>query len=219
VRASLLALQRLAEGQLAAGQFGAAAGSAAQVLAQAEALQLPDLVAHSHFLLGRAHSGQSEWAAAEQALGEALSSARSLGLRGLEWRSLGALSRVYRGRHKPQAAQDALSQASAVLEGLSRGLPDEATRQLFLAQPEVQSMLAPPAGPPGLADSPYPAGLTGREVEVLRLVASGLTNAQIGEKLIVSPLTVNAHLRSIYRKLDVTSRAAATRYALEHGLT
>jgi DNA-binding NarL/FixJ family response regulator len=54
---------------------------------------------------------------------------------------------------------------------------------------------------------------------VLRLVASGLTNAQVAERLVVSPLTVNAHLRSIFGKLGVTSRAAATRYAVEHGLT
>ncbi|HEX2035311.1 MAG TPA: LuxR C-terminal-related transcriptional regulator [Chloroflexota bacterium] len=63
-----------------------------------------------------------------------------------------------------------------------------------------------------------PGGLTAREVEVLRLVARGLTNAQVAAQLVVSPLTVNAHLRSIFSKLDVTSRAAATRYAVEHGL-
>jgi DNA-binding NarL/FixJ family response regulator len=65
----------------------------------------------------------------------------------------------------------------------------------------------------------YPAGLTEREVEVLRLLAQGLTNIQIAEHLIVSPYTVNAHLRHIFNKLDVTSRAAATRYAIEHNLT
>jgi ATP/maltotriose-dependent transcriptional regulator MalT len=65
----------------------------------------------------------------------------------------------------------------------------------------------------------YPNDLTAREVEVLRLLARGLTNAQIAEELVVSLLTVKAHLRSIYSKLGVTSRSAATRYALEHGLS
>jgi DNA-binding NarL/FixJ family response regulator len=67
-----------------------------------------------------------------------------------------------------------------------------------------------------LPDSP--AGLTGREVEVLRLLATGLTNAQIAERLVISLLTVKAHVRSIYSKLDITSRSAATRYALDHKL-
>ena len=61
-------------------------------------------------------------------------------------------------------------------------------------------------------------GLTTREVEVLALVAEGLTDAEVAERLVVSIRTVHAHLRSIYRKLDVRSRSAATRYALEHGL-
>lgn len=66
--------------------------------------------------------------------------------------------------------------------------------------------------------SDLPAGLTPREVEVLTLVAAGLTNAQVAEKLFVSPPTVNAHLRTIYSKLGVGSRAAAVRFATEHGL-
>ncbi len=49
-------------------------------------------------------------------------------------------------------------------------------------------------------------------------MADGLTDAQIAERLVVSLRTVNAHLRSIYRKLDVRSRSAATRYAVERGL-
>jgi DNA-binding NarL/FixJ family response regulator len=52
-------------------------------------------------------------------------------------------------------------------------------------------------------------------VEVLRLLAQGLTDAQIAEQLVISPRTVNAHLTSIYRKIGVTSRTAAARYALE----
>ncbi len=66
--------------------------------------------------------------------------------------------------------------------------------------------------------SDYPAGLTSREVEVLRLVASGMTDAQIAAELVISPRTVNAHLFSIYSKLGVGSRSAATRYAIEHNL-
>jgi predicted ATPase/DNA-binding CsgD family transcriptional regulator len=60
--------------------------------------------------------------------------------------------------------------------------------------------------------------LTAREIEVVRLVAEGLTDAAIAERLVVSIRTVHAHLRSIYSKLDVTTRTGAVRRALEHRL-
>jgi DNA-binding NarL/FixJ family response regulator len=53
---------------------------------------------------------------------------------------------------------------------------------------------------------------------VLQLVAQGLTNPQIAEQLVISPRTVHAHLRAIYGKLEVATRSAATRFAVEHGL-
>jgi DNA-binding NarL/FixJ family response regulator len=62
------------------------------------------------------------------------------------------------------------------------------------------------------------SGLSERELEVLRLVAEGLTNPQVADRLYVSPRTVGFHLRSIYRKLGVPSRTAAAKAALEQGL-
>ena len=58
--------------------------------------------------------------------------------------------------------------------------------------------------------------LTGREVEVLRLLADGLTNAEIGKRLFISPKTVEHHVARIYRKLDVHSRSQAATYAARH---
>jgi len=78
-------------------------------------------------------------------------------------------------------------------------------------QPLLPTLSARPA-------TTSPEGLTAREVEVLRLLAQGLTDAQIAEQLVLSLHTVHAHLRSIYSKLGVTSRSAATRYAFEHQL-
>lgn len=63
-----------------------------------------------------------------------------------------------------------------------------------------------------------PASLTPREVDVLRLVVEGLTDPEIAEELVISPRTVHAHLRNVYGKLDVHSRTAAARIALEHDL-
>jgi DNA-binding NarL/FixJ family response regulator len=60
--------------------------------------------------------------------------------------------------------------------------------------------------------------LSAREVEVLQLVAQGLTDPQVAERLYLSPRTVGVHLRSIYRKLGVPSRAAAVKEAVERHL-
>jgi DNA-binding CsgD family transcriptional regulator/tetratricopeptide (TPR) repeat protein len=76
-----------------------------------------------------------------------------------------------------------------------------------------------PPTPPAKSPPASPFGLTVREVEVLRLLAQGLTDAQIAEQLIISPRTVNTHLKAIYGKIQVSSRSAATRYALEQRLT
>ena len=63
-----------------------------------------------------------------------------------------------------------------------------------------------------------PEGLSARELEVLTLVAEGYTDAEVAERLVVSLRTIHTQLRSVYRKLGVHTRSAATRYALEHGL-
>jgi predicted ATPase/DNA-binding CsgD family transcriptional regulator len=109
-----------------------------------------------------------------------------------------------------RAQLDEASFAAALAEGRSM-TPEQILTMPPLApqQPKVE---------PAVSTANYPAGLTEREVEVLRLLTQGLTNAQIAERLIVSPYTVNAHLRHIFNKLDVPSRAAATRYAVEHNL-
>ena len=62
------------------------------------------------------------------------------------------------------------------------------------------------------------AGLTNRELQVLRLVATGRTNRAISEELGLSEKTVARHIANIFNKLDVSSRAAATAYAFEHHL-
>src|SRR5437016_1000099 len=68
------------------------------------------------------------------------------------------------------------------------------------------------------SESSHDNNLTIREMEVLRLVAQGWTDAQIAEELVISRRTVNAHLTSIYSKIKVSSRSAATRYAIDRKL-
>jgi predicted ATPase/DNA-binding CsgD family transcriptional regulator len=84
--------------------------------------------------------------------------------------------------------------------------------------PAVQvSPISPSATSPKHPDR-HPEGLTAREVDVLHLLAGGLTNPQIAERLVVSLPTINTHVAAIFNKLGVNSRSAATRYAVEHHL-
>jgi DNA-binding CsgD family transcriptional regulator len=87
--------------------------------------------------------------------------------------------------------------------------PEEAI-EYALEEPEPPDDMEPPEA--------YPAGLSAREVEVLRLVALGMTNAQIARELYISPRTVNAHMGSVYHKIGSSTRAEAARFASEHGL-
>ncbi len=83
-------------------------------------------------------------------------------------------------------------------------------------EPASSSPLVTTKPAPGNAQSrasTAPDSLTAREVDVLRLVAQGWTDAQIADALVISPRTVNAHLTSIYRKIRVSSRHAAAHYA------
>jgi DNA-binding NarL/FixJ family response regulator len=64
----------------------------------------------------------------------------------------------------------------------------------------------------------WPAGLTTRELEVLRLLARGLSNKQIAAELVISPKTAGSHVEHIYRKIDASNRAQASLFAMRHGL-
>ena len=80
------------------------------------------------------------------------------------------------------------------------------------------ALLAQETSPQAEAPAAYPADLSAREVEVLRLVARGMTNARIAEELYISPRTVNAHMGSVYHKIGSSTRAQAARFATEHDL-
>jgi DNA-binding NarL/FixJ family response regulator len=70
---------------------------------------------------------------------------------------------------------------------------------------------------PGARTS-WPAGLSDREVDVIRLVARGLTNRGIAERLVISSRTAEHHVQHIYAKIGASTRAAAAMFAMEHGL-
>jgi DNA-binding NarL/FixJ family response regulator len=110
---------------------------------------------------------------------------------------------------------------------IADGLSDEHLRTTFLSSPLVMELRvnarSPIVASAAAAEEPtpsdtYPAGLTAREVAVLRLVAQGATNRQIAETLFISVKTVNAHMTNILNKIGCDNRTAATTFAVQHGL-
>jgi DNA-binding NarL/FixJ family response regulator len=87
--------------------------------------------------------------------------------------------------------------------------------------PAVSARLLAVAGAPEPADGgarPVPDNLTAREVDVLRLIAAGLSNREIASKLFLSEATVKSHINRLFAKAAIRDRAGAVRYAYRHGL-
>jgi DNA-binding CsgD family transcriptional regulator len=149
-----------------------------------------------------------------------------------------ARAAVFLATGDPSAAMPRLRRARGVWERLGarydtalcrmlvgralRALGDEesAVTELSAAQRTLAELGARPAQQEAAAliRPTFPAGLTGREVEVLRLVAVGKTNTQIAAELFLSEKTVSRHLSNIFTKIDVASRTAAAAFAYEHRL-
>jgi DNA-binding NarL/FixJ family response regulator len=100
--------------------------------------------------------------------------------------------------------------------------PDAAARVLE-AQPgldrdAVTAVLEAAGQRAGRGRQPWPAGLSDREVEVLRLLSRGRSMREIADVLFISPSTVHTHIAHIYEKVGVSTRASAALFAMENGL-
>ncbi len=116
------------------------------------------------------------------------------------------------------AARWAEGQAMRLEEAIAFALTTDDAPEITAAPLPAKVATISPGNAVVTSPTGHPAGLTVRELEVLRLLVQGLTYAQIADTLVVSRRTVNAHATSIYSKLGVTSRAMATRLATEHHL-
>ncbi len=126
-----------------------------------------------------------------------------------------AVAEMYQSMKEPRAWRPALA-------------PDKATRQLrdevaaHRLDPRAVDAVLLAAGQPRSSrrsERAWPAGLTDREVDVLRAITRGLANKEIARGLHVSPATVHTHVLNLYGKIGVKTRAGATLYAFEHDLT
>jgi predicted ATPase/DNA-binding CsgD family transcriptional regulator len=195
------------------GNYALARAQYEESLAVAIELGLAGFIASGLKGLGcvAAAQGQYTWSALLWGAAENRPESYSVAIPRTIYERMRAAARTHLGE---SAFAQALAEGRAMTPAQALAAHEALSTQTALQaeQPEVASPF-PTKRPPA-----YPAGLTTREVEVLRLVAEGLTDAQVAEQLVISLRTVNAHLTSIYQKIHVSSRGAATRYALEHQL-
>ncbi|CAN5750479.1 hypothetical protein BH23CHL2_BH23CHL2_14770 [soil metagenome] len=156
--------------------------------------------------LGLLATTLQDWDAANAHIRQALDLSETMGLRPYAARALLAQAITLIARNQPEDRRQAL-------EALDRA--EIVAREIGMA-----GLYGPIAAQRNEISGPEPShfGLTLREVDVLRLVAQGLTDAEVAKRLGISPRTVNTHMRSLFAKLDVPSRAAATRAAIERRL-
>jgi HD-GYP domain-containing protein (c-di-GMP phosphodiesterase class II) len=109
--------------------------------------------------------------------------------------------------HRPALSAEAAATALAVEARAGRLDPDM-----------VRGLLEASGRPAPAVRQPRPAGLTERQVEVLRLVARGLSNPKIAKRLAISRRTAEHHVQDVYSRIGVSSRAAAALFAMEHDL-
>ena len=135
----------------------------------------------------------------------------------IHWRIHRSLGQVYKLLKRENEAQNEWKEAREIISKLAATIDKTSLREHFV-QAALQTLpLEKPLLPRRMSVGSFD-GLTEREIEVLRSVAQGLTDVQVAERLVISPRTVHSHLNSIYSKLGISSRSAATRYAMEHDL-
>ncbi|MGN6566249.1 MAG: AAA family ATPase [Thermomicrobiales bacterium] len=190
----------------AAGQAAEAHRRAQAGLTRATAPRQPLALLAAHRLLGELAIAARRYPDAAAHLDDALALADACAAPYERALTLLAYAELRLAMNKHDAARSLLAEARSICEMLG------ARRVLAQADALATALAAPPPA------STYPAGLTSREVDVLRLVAQGLADAEVADQLYLSVHTVKTHLRSIYNKLAVSSRAAAARFAAEHQL-
>jgi HD-GYP domain-containing protein (c-di-GMP phosphodiesterase class II) len=119
------------------------------------------------------------------------------------------------------SAADACAELLEERPGREALSPDEAARALAkeaLDADAVRAVLEVAGARRAPVKRQRPAGLTGREVEVLRLLARGLTLKEIAEELVISESTAHTHAAHIYEKAEISTRAGAALFAMEHAL-
>lgn len=201
---------------LARDDAGAALAAAAAALELATAKGMRKNLAKARLLEGRALLRQGNRRDAEAALAESVALADEIEHGSLRWQSRLWLGAVLRARGQDPAPP--YRAALAHIDALARALDDDHLRQTFLASKGVNDVRAALAEAEQDGPAPRPAGLTPRELEVLRMLAQHQTDKEIAAALFLSPRTVSTHVANIFIKLDVANRREAAAAAAQLGL-
>jgi DNA-binding NarL/FixJ family response regulator len=105
-----------------------------------------------------------------------------------------------------------------IRQALRHVLDDQAVIDPAVQRHLIDAIATAPQAPGPPAPSAFPDGLTPREAEVLSLIAAGLSNAEIAERLVISEGTVKSHINRLLAKIGARDRAQAVAYAYQHGL-
>jgi ATP/maltotriose-dependent transcriptional regulator MalT len=202
------ALYLLLRARAAMGELGAAEESRAELAELAARADTTPLRALASMAAGHVAAGQGQTDQSRQHFEDAVDGFLRSGAPFEVARARLELAHALAGLRRTEAAAQEAGRALELLSEL------KAERELARAREILESVSAepPPSGP-----SPAAGPLTKREIEVLRLVADGLTNQQIAERLFLSDHTVHRHLTNILNKLSVGSRAAAVARAAREG--
>jgi DNA-binding NarL/FixJ family response regulator len=205
---STLLLELLGEAEVGQGQAEAAAERGDKLAEQGSAFDCRLMLARGQRLRGRALMAASD-PAARRHLEAALREFVQLEMPFEAARTRLLLAQALHDLDPEVAAAEARA-ALAVFENLGAALDSKAaTTLLRKLEAKTRKRSGDPRGP---------AGLTRREVAVLRLVAQGFSDNEIASRLVLSKHTVHRHISNILTKLDLPSRAAAAAYAAQHGL-
>ncbi len=105
-----------------------------------------------------------------------------------------------------------------IRQALQRVLDDRAAIDPAVQHHLIDAIARVPEDPPRSMPAPYPDGITAREAEVLSLIAAGLSNGEIAERLVISEGTVKTHVNHLFAKINARDRAQAVAYAYRQGL-
>jgi DNA-binding NarL/FixJ family response regulator len=206
-----------AELALAQGDPNLALHIVEQLIASAANISSETVIPRLSHLQGKALMMLHQAVEAEAALQAAQAGARAKGIRSLQWRIAMDLGTLYHAQHRDEETEQIFATAQEVITELAASIPDQSLREQFQQQTAALIPTPPSLSPRRLTKRAF-GGLTERERQVAVLITQGKSNREIAERLTITERTVEAHVRNILTRLDLTTRTQIAVWAITVGL-